>query len=252
MLTIGMVGLVLAYFCSAVFFAISYLTQKIPKISILFLHAAEYIQCFAIRFLLTIQPWLNCKNNFQSIYGFFDVYKTRKVMFVANHRSNLDTFIMISLIPGLRGLAKSSLFYNIFFAPIMYLSGFIPAKKGDVNSFLLGLKKVKSTVLERNRPVLIFPETTRCQKNFGSIGKFSRATFDIALETKALIVPVFIFGTDDVMGRGDLFLRPNHPVHLELLPVVDTAKFNSSTELSKYIWQQIADAQNKHRELLCS
>lgn len=252
MLTIALVGLICAYGGTVVLFALSFLTKPAPKISIFFLYAAEYLQCFSIRFLLRIQPWLRCRTNFQKIYGFFDRYQTRKVIFVANHRSNLDTFLLISLIPGLRGLAKSSLFYNIFFAPIMFLAGFIPAKKGDLNHFRDGLKKLKTKVLERNRPVLIFPETTRCEKRFSSIGKFSRATFDLALDSKALVVPIYISDTDLIMGRGDLFVNPFHPVQLTMLDPIDPQNFNSASELTLHVWKVLSKVQESQRMLLCS
>ncbi len=158
---------------------------------------------------------------------------------------------MISLVPGLRGLAKKSLFYNLFFAPIMFISGFIPAEKGNLNSYYKGLRRLKTDILDRNRPVLVFPETTRSEKNFPSIGKFSVAIFEIAIESQCLIVPVYIQGTDQLMGRGDLFLNPYQPIELKSLPSIHTNQFNSAAELSKYVWNQLADEQ-KSREPLCS
>jgi 1-acyl-sn-glycerol-3-phosphate acyltransferase len=198
-------------------------------------YLAEGVLCYSIRFLLWSQPWLKCHHNFQPIFGFYDQYKTRKVMFVANHRSNLDTFLLISLIPGLRGLAKSSLFYNIFFAPIMLLIGFAPVKKGSIDGFLVGLKMLKTKILDRNRAVLIFPETTRCEKNFSSIQKFSSAVFDVAIESSALVVPIFIQDTDQSLGRGDLLLNPYNPLAMKIFSAIQTSDFKNATELSKHV-----------------
>lgn len=235
-LGIGLIGFLMGYIVTFFFFCLSFLASKIaPRISQFFLHTAEYIQCFSIRFLLTIQPWLKCKNNFQAIYGFYNTYGTRKVMFVANHRSNLDTFLLISLIPGLRGLAKSSLYYNIFFAPFMYVAGFVPIEKGNVTGFLNGLKLLQTRILNNNRAALVFPETTRCKKNMPGVGKFSAAVFDVAQKSEALIVPICIKNSDLTMGRGDFLLHPFNLIELKIFRAIDAKVFSSAQELSAHV-----------------
>lgn len=230
----------MGYLVTFSFFCLSFLTRFIPELSRRISYAAEYIQCFSIRFLLKIQPWLRCDENFQDIYGFYDCYKTRKIMFVSNHRSNLDTFILISLIPGLRGLAKSTLYYNIFFMPIMLAAGFVAVRKGNINGFLEGLRKLKTKILDMNKAVLIFPETTRCKKNFNSINKFSSAIFEVAIDTSAIVVPIFIHGTDQLLGRGDFFLNPYSPVKFKILNPIPANQFVKPAELSKYVWGLLA------------
>lgn len=248
-ITIGIIGFVMGYLLVFPLFCISLLTAFLPSVSKRVRYLAEYIQCFSIRFLLRIQPWLRCDHNFQNIYGFFDQYKTRKVMFVSNHRSNLDTFLLISYIPGLRGLAKSSLFHNIFFAPMMFAAGFVPVQKGNVSGFIAGLRDVQRKLLLKNKAVLIFPETTRCQKNFTSIHKFSMAVFDAAIQTNAIVVPIYIGGTDQLMGRGDLFLNPNSPVTLKILDPIAVGGYDSAAVLCKDVWSRL---QKQMEPALCN
>lgn len=241
--TIGIIGLFFGYFFSLFFFLLAYITRPFFSYSTKILYLAEYIQCFSIRLLLWIQPWLKLTTNFQNTYGFFDQYKTRKVMFVPNHRSNLDTFLLIALIPGLRGMAKSSLFYNIFFAPFMILVGFVPVKKGSVQGFLKGLQALKNKILLLNRAALVFPETTRCQKGATQLNKFSIAVFEIAKESQALVVPVFIKGTDTTLGRGDLWLNPFKPITLKIFPALEPKNFKNSSELCEHVHQLLAAEQ---------
>ena len=237
--TIAVIGFVMGYVVSLFFFFLSYLFLPLPLFSRFFSSLADYIQCYSIRFLLKIQPWLNCKNNFQSIHGFYDQYKTRKIMFVSNHRSNLDTFFLISLIPGLRGLAKSSIYYNIFFAPYMMAAGFVPVKKGSISGFVEGLRVLKTKILEKNKAALVFPETTRCEKGFGSIGKFSTAVFEVAISSSSLVVPIYIHKTDEVMGRGDLLIHPFKPIELKILKAVSAESYKNSAELTEYVWNTL-------------
>jgi 1-acyl-sn-glycerol-3-phosphate acyltransferase len=156
-------------------------------------------------------------------------------MVVANHRSNLDTFLLIALIPGLRGMAKKSLFYNIFFAPPMLLNGFVPVSKGNLNSFFDGLKLLQKKILMKNRPALVFPETTRCKKNFVGIGKFSDAVFKAAIEAKTIIVPILITDTDQILGRGDFFIRPYTRAKLTIFDPMAAISYKNENELSVHV-----------------
>lgn len=235
----------MGYVVTLFFYFLSFLFSKLTAVSLFFGYCAEYIQCYSIRFLLKIQPWLKCENNFQSIYGFYEQYGTRNIMFVSNHRSNLDTFFLISFIPGLRGMAKSTLYYNLFFAPYMIAAGFVPVKKGSINGFIEGLRFLKSKILEQNKAALVFPETTRCVKNYDSVGKFSTAVFDVAISSSSLVVPIYLHNTDQVMGKGDLFLHPFRPIELKIFNAISTDQFKSSIELTDHVWNILHTEQVK-------
>jgi 1-acyl-sn-glycerol-3-phosphate acyltransferase len=238
-LGIAVIGGIFGYIVTMSLFILSFLLTPIERLSTPVRHLAESIQCVCIRFLLKIQPWLKCKTNFPEIIGFYDHFKTRRILFVANHRSNLDTFLLISYIPGLRGLAKKSLFYNVFLGAFMVVAGFIPVEKGSSESFVTGLAALRDRLLKRDRPVLIFPENTRCDKGFASLRKFGAAIFNIAIESDALIVPIVIRNTDHLMGRGDFFLNPHEPVSLEMLEGIKARDFTDPQELRDVIWKKI-------------
>ena len=238
-LGIAIIGGIFGYVVTLTLFILSFLLTPVPALSTKVRHLAEYVQCVCIRFLLKIQPWLQCETNFPAIKGFYETLKTRRILFVANHRSNLDTFLLISYIPGLRGLAKRSLFYNFFFGIFMYIAGFIPVEKGSSESYLSGLNALRDKLLLRDRPVLIFPENTRCDKGFASVRKFSSGVFDKAMESKALIVPILIQNTDRLMGRGDLLIHPFEPVSLTMLEPVEASLYQDSQKLRDDVWKKI-------------
>ena len=203
------------------------------------MYFAEHFQCQSIRWLLQLQPWYKCATNLPPIWNFYENLGTRKVIFVANHRSNLDTFILISHIPGLRGLAKKSIYYNIFFAPFMMVNGFIPVAKGNVSSFVQGLHQLKIKILDLDRPVLVFPETTRCLKNFSGVQKFSPSVFQIAMDSQATVVPIVIKDSDQTMGRGDFLLKPFQKMEVIMLQQISTAHFSDSKLLSDHVSELI-------------
>ncbi|MGE0634021.1 MAG: lysophospholipid acyltransferase family protein [Pseudobdellovibrionaceae bacterium] len=223
---------------------LAFLVSPFKRLSEKLRHAGEFVQCGSIRILLLLQPWLQCKTNFPKIYGFYNQFGSRKILFVANHRSNLDTFLLISYIPGLRGLAKSSLFHNVFFAPFMWVVGFIPVDKGRPESFLTTLKLLKTQLLDRNRAVLYFPEHTRCAKGFDSVSKFSSSVFMGAIESQALVVPLVIKRTDQLMGKGDLFLNPYEPVEIKMLDPIKASEFDDAIVLRDFVWKQTRVAFN--------
>jgi 1-acyl-sn-glycerol-3-phosphate acyltransferase len=240
LLGIALIGFSLGYVTTMSIYALSLLTFPFKKFSLRLRAFAETFQCLCIRLLLKMQPWLNCEDNFQPIIGFYDQYKTQKIIFVANHRSNLDTFLMISFIPGLRGLAKKSLFYNIFFLPFMLIMGFIPVDKGSPSSFIQGLKSIRTKLLDRNHPVLIFPENTRCPKGHPTLQKFSESIFKMAMDAGALIVPVAIKNSDQLLGRGDLFLTPFVPVKLTIFQAINANDFDDAKALSQKVWNTLS------------
>ncbi|RYZ83202.1 MAG: 1-acyl-sn-glycerol-3-phosphate acyltransferase [Proteobacteria bacterium] len=241
-LTIGVIGLFFGYILTFALYVLAFLFQPLPSVSDRIRHLAENIQCLSIRALLKIQPWNRCQTNFQPILGFYEQFNTRKILFIANHRSNLDTFLLISYIPGLRGLAKSSLFQNIFFAPFMIVAGFIPVDKGSPGSLVRGLKAMKEKILDKNRAVLIFPETTRCEKGAKSMNKFAAAFFALAIDAGALIVPIAIENTDAVMGRGDFLIHPFQNVRITMLPPIDAKIFTDAMGLRDLAWAQVKAA----------
>ncbi len=254
-LTLVVIGFFLGYVLTMGLALLSFFVSQFNvKLGARLRHFTESFQCASIRFLLVIQPWLEIKTNHQAWRGtfkYFDDIGTRKVIFVANHRSNLDTFIMLSYFPGLSGLAKRSLFYNLAFLPFMLFMGFIPVQKGDLNGFRDGVKKLKSQILDSERPVLIFPETTRCAKYFEGANKFSLSVFKLALESEALLVPICLKNTDRVLGRGDWLLHPHQASELLILTPIDCSKnlaFKDSKTLADCVHKILSTALTTHSE----
>ena len=122
----------------------------------------------------------------------------------------------------------------------MWITGFVPVEKGSFASYLNGLEKLKTKLLEKEIPVLIFPENTRCLKGSPKLSKWSHSIFKIAMDAKVSIIPVVIKNSDAVLGKGDFLLNPFQPMEVKFLEPIEATHFQDSIELSRKVHQMIS------------
>ncbi len=160
---------------------------------------------------------------------------------LSNHRSHLDAFLFLATIPGVRMLARKSLFFIPFLGGMMRITRQIPAKRGMVTSLQRAMEELKLRALE-GQNVLIFPEMTRCQPGFDGIQPFSILPFQMALQIQAEIIPVVLKGTDQVWPKGKWGIVSNHLIQAFSLPKICASQFESSAELRDAVWKSMNEA----------
>ena len=181
---------------------------------------------------MKIQPWFKLKASLQL------PNQNQGTLFISNHRSHLDAFILLSHIQGIRMLTRKSLFFIPFLNVMMILTRQIPSERGHVDSLLNAFEKIKKSLKDKER-ILIFPEMTRCQKGFKGVQSFSLLPFQLALKENLTVYPLVIKNTDQVWAKNSVLINPSFPIEILSLPPVSANLFSSAVEFRDFVRSQI-------------
>jgi 1-acyl-sn-glycerol-3-phosphate acyltransferase len=216
-LSIAAIGAALAYGLVVPLYLLGFLWSPANK-------AADLVMVRGIRLLMAVQPWLEAEIELDlPAYG-------QGCLLVSNHRSHLDAFLLLSRVPGVRILAKSSLFSIPFLGLLMRLSKQIPAKAGDLPSFARAMEQIGARAAN-GETVHVFAEMTRCAPGFAGTQDFSIAPFHAAMRGGFPIIPIAIQGTDEAWPKNSMGIRFGQNVRVRSLGRLDPAAFCSSSEL---------------------
>jgi len=219
-LSIALIGGVLAYGLVIPLYLLGYFYAPAVR-------TADRVMRDGIWLLMSVQPWFR---------GEIDPRLSelspaaRGCLLVSNHRSNLDVFILLSRIQGIRVLAKNSLFFIPFLGLMMRLSKQIPVRRGSTHSFLDAMDTACARIAGGD-VVHVFPEMTRCERGFKGTLHFSLAPFRMAKRAEIPVIPIVFEGTDEVWPKSSLGLRFRKPVKVRALPALDPRDFSSSQDL---------------------
>jgi 1-acyl-sn-glycerol-3-phosphate acyltransferase len=141
-------------------------------------------------------------------------------IFMANHVSNLDPPALLPQIPGRTSVyLKRSLMKIPVLGYAFKLGHFIPVSRdGRVESAQESVTAARQ-VLAKGLHITTFVEGTRSRD--GRLLPFKKGPFYLAKEAGAPCIPVSIFGTEAMMAKGSLRIRPGvaHVVfHAPVLP----------------------------------
>lgn len=128
-------------------------------------------------------------------------------IFMSNHVSNLDPPALIPHIPGrTSAFLKRALMKIPVLGYAFRLGEFIPVERdGRVESAQQSVAAARA-VLAKGIHITTFVEGTRSRD--GRLLPFKKGPFYLAMETGAPCIPVSIHGTEEMMGKGSLRIRP--------------------------------------------
>lgn len=128
-------------------------------------------------------------------------------IFMANHVSNLDPPALIPHIPGrTAAFLKRSLMKIPVLGYGMRLGEFIPVDRdGSVEGAIESVRAARR-VMQKGLHITTFVEGTRSPD--GRMLPFKKGPFYLAKETGAPCVPVSIHGTETMMAKGSLRIKP--------------------------------------------
>lgn len=143
--------------------------------------------------------------NFEIIGG-HKLDNTKGRMIIANHPSLLDVVVLMSLVPRTQCIVKSQLWNHRFLGAMMREAGYL---RNDLSAEELVAKCNES--LADGYSLIVFPEGTRTTP--GQELNFQRGFANVAILTKAEIVPVVISCTPATLIKGEPWWKipPNKP-----------------------------------------
>ena len=131
--------------------------------------------------------------------------KNSKAVVICNHYSALDPCVIISKLLGKNGkvVMKDEVTQNTFVANVAKELGGISVKRGEAD-----VNAVKSILgaLNKNQPVLIFPEGTRNKQNSKEFLPFKQGVATFAIKAKAPIVPMLYYKKTGIFKRNKLMV----------------------------------------------
>ncbi|XP_010525778.1 PREDICTED: 1-acyl-sn-glycerol-3-phosphate acyltransferase 1, chloroplastic [Tarenaya hassleriana] len=120
-------------------------------------------------------------------------------VYVSNHQSFLDIYTLLTLGRCFKFISKTGIFLYPIIGWAMFMLGVIPLKRMDTRSQMDCLKRCIDLV-KKGASVFFFPEGTRSKD--GKLGPFKRGAFTVASKTGALVVPITLMGTGEIMPTG--------------------------------------------------
>ena len=156
------------------------------------------------------------------------------VVLAANHRSFLDPFLIGCCIGRpIYFVAKQELFKHPLVGWFLNCLGAFPVRRDEADEDSVD---TALTLLERGRPVVIFPEGSRITA--GSLGQPKRGVGRLALQSGAAVVPIAITGSE--RARDGWKIKPVK-VHLRCgppltFPLVDDPSPFLAGEVTERIW----------------
>lgn len=123
-------------------------------------------------------------------------------VFVANHRSLMDTPVVLAHIPlQFRFMAKKGLFHIPFLGTHLRRAGHLPVVKGDPRASVKSMSDAAKILRERGYSVLLFPEGGR---SLGELKEFKEGAAYIAIKAGVPAVPIGMTGTAEVLPMGSM------------------------------------------------
>lgn len=148
---------------------------------------------------------------------------TRPAIFIYNHQSILDIFILSTLISHKTlPMAKKSFLYFPFLGWFMKTVGAVFVERHDPQKAMLSLKQAQKVIREGYSFVMA-PEGTRTRT--GELLPFKRGAFQLALQMKLPIIPI-IFSNAYSLFPKDAWSPHAGIVKVKILPPIDAAHWS--------------------------
>jgi 1-acyl-sn-glycerol-3-phosphate acyltransferase len=161
-------------------------------------------------------------------------------LFVANHKSLADVFLLCLLPWEMKFLSKDSIFRIPLLGWQMRTAGDIAIERGDRESAKKAIDQMRQRLLQKSS-VIVFPEGTRSSD--GSLAPFREGAFRLAIELGVDVVPLAVAGTETALPKHSLVFRRTK-ASVTVLPPVPVAGLTAADapRLAERVRAEIAGA----------
>ncbi|MEO1262822.1 MAG: HAD-IB family hydrolase [Bacteroidota bacterium] len=155
-----------------------------------------------------------------AVKGHEYLWSDRPAVFLFNHQSSADLFIMAKLLrKDARGIAKKELKSMPIIGQMMQAAGVIFLDRANREKAIEAMKPAVDA-LKNGTSIIIAPEGTRSYDY--NLGKFKKGAFHLAMQAGVPLVPVVINNAHDAMPRGSNVFRAT-AIEVTVLPPIPTA-----------------------------
>lgn len=161
----------------------------------------------------------------------------KPAIYACKHESALETYAFTHAVPTTTYIFKKELAYIPFFGWTQYFYGMVPIdRKGGASTMKKMLKAVEKQVMV-GRPVVIFPEGTRCKP--GTTKGYKSGFLYLAENLDLDVVPVAV--NTGLFWAKNSFLRYPGTVVFEFLPPMKAEKGLDKNAFIKQLEKVIED-----------
>jgi len=164
----------------------------------------------------------------------------RPYVFVANHASNADAFLVAMLPWEMKWLSKKSIFDIPLLGWMLRVAGDVEIERGNKESARRAIEELRER-LGRKLSILVFPQGTRSPG--GTVGEFREGAFRLAIEAGVDVVPLALSGTAKSLPKGSIAFRETKAT-VTVLPPVPTKGLTAedAPALAERVRSEIASA----------
>ncbi len=138
----------------------------------------------------------------------------RAQILIANHQSMFDIWALMAAVPAsLRFVAKAELARIPLFAAACRAAGHVFIDRTNAEQAVEAIRTAGERMRREGLTLVMFPEGTRSRD--GTLGRFRRGAFALAIETEAYLIPTAVDGGGRILPRGARQIRPG-VIHIRL------------------------------------
>jgi 1-acyl-sn-glycerol-3-phosphate acyltransferase len=199
----------------------------------------RYLGFFSRRWLPFIGAY-----HIAEISGLERALAVRPAVLVANHRSLMDSLLLMGLLPRTGVLIKSRDTRKVMNGLLARYFDLVSINRHSLNSVSAALEK-SQRLLGEGKNLLVFPEGTRARS--GRLQHFNRVAFDLALSAAVPVVPVVVHSTQPFMAKlpGSIFPRQPNDYHIRFLDPERPYPDDDADRLCDRVYRRMAQALNQ-------